>query len=668
MSEPKKIKKLLRVDREAASGLSAFIERPLPTEREVEGFDRVIKREIRDTEVESNLSEIYRDNNGDLMNVKTMKVKKRRGSFWRRLRNLLIIVVLGVAAYLAYNHFLGSNNDLSALEIKIEAPEKVLAGEEFSYQVSYHNPTKFVLSKLRLEIQYPESFVFVSASTPPQSGNYGWNLADLAPGQTVEFSIKGQLINQLDSVNVITAYLNYTPLNLSSQFKKEASASTLVSGPGFQVDLESSDTAFLNQDNELTLIFSDFQNNYLGDFDLSFTVPAEANAGVALDNLSTSSAPVAPSVGSSSSKIKITKSGGAVWTISGLSAEMGRQEVPLKYKITVPNDNPEIVVRLAKKMADGQAFTFWEKTIKPELIKSDLNLTLFLNGSKNDGALNFGQTLNYTLTYNNKGSKPFRDVVIMVAVKGDFLDLNSYQSDKGGNFQNNTVIWTKNEIPALSEIKPGQEGEIDFSLALKPYKESDLGKGLVIIAYSQYSVGSQTVKGDANKSNTINSRINSDLSLGERILYFNDDNSPVGSGPLPPKVGETTSIRVYWTVKNNLHELSDVRAVFNLPSYVSFAGKGTTNVGNLYFDENSHQVIWEIGRLPVSVYRTDAEFNISITPLEADKDKILILSPGSNISATDTETKETINKKTSPKTTKLEDDDIAGLNNSGRVQ
>jgi len=72
--------------------------------------------------------------------------------------------------------------------------------------------------------------------------------------------------------------------------------------------------------------------------------------------------------------------------------------------------------------------------------------------------------------------------------------------------------------------------------------------------------------------------------------------------------------------------------------------------------------------LPVSVYRADAEFGISLTPIENDRNKILVLSSGSTVSANDTETQDVIIRKTSPTTTKLEDDDIAGLNNSGRIQ
>lgn len=673
MPEGKKIKKLLRVDKQVESGLSAFVERPLPTDKEVINFERLIGKEKRDQEIDSNLSEIYQDKKGSLVNTKKMKARPRLNLFFRLFKNLFILIFLGLVAYLSYNYLIiNNNNDLSALEIKIIAPEKIIAGEEFSYKVEYHNPTKFIFSKLRLEMQYPENFIFSGSSLPPTSGNYGWNLPNLEPGASASLSITGKLINKPDSVNVVAGRLNYYAASYSSQFKKEASVSTIISDSGWQIDLESSRTAFLNQDNDLTLIFSDVKNNYLGDFDISFAVPAEANAWVVMRTSSSSQS----GAGFSSStvnplnaqKITITKTGGALWTVSGLNQEIGRQVVPLQYKISNPNGSSEVTVRLSKKMEDGQAYTFWEKIVTPELVKSDLNLTLFLNGAKTDGAINFDSTLTYTLSYKNQGANFFKDVIILASLKGDFLDFNSLKSDQNGSIKDNTLVWTKNEIPELAEIKPGQEGEINFSLNLKPFQEGDLGKNLSVVSYAQYSVDNKAVSGDNNKSNTITSLLNSDLTLNEQIRYFDENNIPVGSGPLPPKVNEKTSFRVYWAVKNNLHELSETRVVFNLPAYVKWDEKSTTNVGNIYYDATSHQVIWEIGRLPVSVYRADAEFNISLTPTDNDLNKILVLSPGSLINAMDTVTKGTITKKTDPKTTKLEDDDIAGLSNNGRVQ
>lgn len=662
MPSEKKVKKVLHAQRKDASSLSSFVERPLPTDKEVASFERVVKKEARHQEIEDNLSEIYRDKKGALMNVKTLKAKRKTFFLVRWFRNLLVIFLLGAAAYFAYFYFFARNTDVTALELKVVAPDKVIAGEEFSYIIEYHNPTQFNLTQLRLEMQYPANFIFKSASISPQSGNYGWNLPELAAGGNGEVTITGQLISLPDSANIVSARLNYVPQNYTSQYKKEMSASTIISGPGFQVDLTGSNTAFLNQDNDLTLIFSDVKTNYLEDFNISFSLPAEANAWVATTSAATST-------DLESKRITVSKTGGTTWQVSGLVPEIGRQEVPLKYKVKVPSADMSIVVRLEKKTEDGQSFVFWEKTLRPEMVKSDLNLTLFLNGAKTDGAVNFSQTLNYTLSFSNKGSNTFKDVVVMASLNGDFLDWKSLRNEKGGELRNNnTLIWTKNEISELEQVKPGDEGEINFSINLKPFAEGDLGKNLNVVSYAQYSVDNKTVSGDENKSNTITSRINSDLSLNEQIRYFDDNNTPVGSGPLPPKVGEKSSFRVYWVVKNNLHELTDAKVVLNLPPYVNWDEKASTNVGNLNYDASNRQVVWEIGRLPVSVYRADAQFNISLTPAESDRDTILVLSPGSIVTATDTETKETITKKIEAKTTKLEDDDIAGLNNSGKVQ
>jgi len=663
MAEVKKIKKTLRIDQEKSSGLSAFVERPVPTDKEVSSFERVVGREMRNQEIDNNLSAIYTDKKGGLMNVQTMKIKHRQLFIIRLFRNLLIFALSLGVVYFAYSYFFDRTNDSSSLEIKISAPEKVLAGEEFSYKIEYHNPSKFALTKVNLEIQYPENFILVGSSITPQNGNYGWRLPDIDPGASASLSITGKLINKADSVNIISGRLSYVPLNYSSQFKKEASASTLITGPGFQADLEYNNTAFLNQDNMMTLIISDVVSNSLGDFNLTFSLPEETNVSIA-----SSSEKAASSSDLTAKKITITKSGGVSWQISGVNQELGRQEIPFSYKIGAKLDNPEISVRLEKKLEDGQSYIFWEKTIKPTLVKSDLNLTLFINGSKNDNAVNFGQALNYTLSYDNKGDNTFKEVIIMAALSGEFLDFNSLNMEKPGEVRGSTIIWTKNEIPELAEIKPGQEGEINFSLNLLAFKDGDLGKNLSVTSYAQYGVNNRAVKGEDNKSNTVISKINSDLSLSEQIRYFNDDNQPVGSGPLPPKVGEKTGFKVYWVVKNNLHELTETRAVFTLPSNVEFDEKASTNVGTVTYDPNTRQIVWEIGRLPVSVYRADAEFGISVTPTENDRNKILVLSSGSTVSATDTETKNVITKKTGPKTTKLEDDDIAGMSNSGRVQ
>lgn len=658
MAEGKKIKRVLRVGRVADSSLSSFVERPVPTEKEVATFERVVNREMHEQEIDSNLNEIYSDHSGKKVDVSRLDVKKRAPFIVRLIGRLLVLGLIAAAGYFAYSYWFSNGNNVNGLELKIIGPDKAAAGEELTYRIEYHNPTKYALSRLRLEAQYPGGFIYASASQDPTSGNYGWDLPDMEPGATGKIEVKGMIIGTPDSVQVLFANLSYVPGTFSSQYRQEASVSTIISGPGFTADLSSSQTAFVNQDNEMSLILSEIGENYLGDFNISFAVPAEASASV-VETAASSTA---------TGTVRVIKSGGATWQVSGLSPGMSRVTIPLKYRLKQKVSDPEIKVRLEKKLADGQSYVFWEKAVRPELVDSDLNLTLLLGGEKNDTAVGFGQPLEYTVTYDNRGSTAYKDVVIMAVLQSDFLDWGSLKDDNGGQAKSGTIVWTKNEVPALGEIKPGQSGQISFRINTATWDDGDLGKDLQVAAYAQYGMNGTAASGDANKSNTVSARFNSDLSLAEKIRYFNDDNVPVGSGPLPPRAGEKTSVRVYWTVTNNLHELAETRAVFTLPSYVSWEGVESTNVGNVYYDGSTRQVIWEIGRLPISVYRVGAEFSISVTPGEGDRNKILILSPGSVVTALDTETKASITKKTSSKTTKLEDDDIAGLSNSGIVQ
>ena len=137
---------------------------------------------------------------------------------------------------------------------------------------------------------------------------------------------------------------------------------------------------------------------------------------------------------------------------------------------------------------------------------------------------------------------------------------------------------------------------------------------------------------------------------------------------MPPKVGQKTSLKVYWKIENNLHELNNTQVISKLPDYVLFDGDVNVSTGDLSFDGATHSIIWNIGVLPVSTYQAQADFNISVTPTENQKNSLLVLLSGSTVTATDTDTNSNIIKKGNSKSSKLEDDEIANLNNSGLVE
>lgn len=663
---PKKDLSSLRVKKQPSSGLADFIERPVPNEQEVASFNRLVKQEARDQEIDTNLSEIYRDRDGSLVDVKTLKVKRRRSAWGRLWRRFIVMLILAALVYGLY-YFINQRSNSAALEFQIQAPEKIMSGEEFFYEISYKNTGRFVLKKINLNLQYPDNFVFIESSVLASNQKDSWQLPDLGPDQSYSLKVKGKLINKQDSPNILNARLVYTPENFSSEFKKETSANVLISGLGFEVEASYLNTALIGQTGEINLVFNNFNGPiYLNDWLLNVSVPENISlndlAKTEEKNLSASSSPEIP-------PLVVNKISGTQWQISGAVPKLSKQSLTLKYQVKEKLENqPAIVVALEQLTPDGRNLIFWDKSLDLQVMKSDLNLTLAVNGIKGDSAVNFGQKLDYEIEYANRGASTLNDVNIRLDLQGEFFDWTSLQDEQRGQKSGSGLVWTKEQVPTLSALDPGQSGKIVFSIKLKNFQSSDLGKDLSLTSQARFNLSSNNEESSSDRqSNTIINRLNSNFDLSEQIRYFDENNIPVGSGPLPPKVGAKTSFRVYWTVTNSLHELSAAKVFLTLPAYVNFEEKSNLDTGSLIYDPNSRQITWEIGRLPLSARRAVAAFNISIQPGSDDLDKILILSPGTIAEALDIETQGKIIKNGSAKTTKLEDDDIANLNNSGQV-
>src|SRR5680860_48446 len=652
MTRDKKRNNEFKIDHHDLSGLSAFIKRPVPSESEVEDFDEVIDKEIRHQEIDANLNEIYSDKKGELVNVKKMKIRKKSGLIVRIFKKLVIAVLLLLAAYFVYINYFTGDSDLGAVNFSISAPEKVLAGQEFSYVINYKNLTKFAISQIKLELNYPENFVFTSSDVSASSFNNSFDLPSLAAGQENSIEIRGMIIAENKSVNVVTASLHYLPVNFSSQFKKESSVATVVSGIGYEVGVNYPNLIFVGQSGELILSFSNYKDNQLEDIVIEFEIPESTEIDL-----------VDKAENNGNDLLKVE--GPKAWILN--TSQLGEKNLVFKYLAKQESSGKEIILRLKKRLADGQSFTFYEEKMNIEVVRSDLNISLFLNGSKSNQAVSFGDNLNYTLNYSNKGDSSYRDAVITAVFDGNLFDFSSLTSDVLGDVRSTQIIWNQQDIETLGEIKPGDEGEINFSIKIKKYSTDLALEDMEVSVYSQYG-GDSNSEDSNNKSNVIISSINSNLNLVEQIRYFDDNNLPVGSGPLPPKVNETTSFRVYWQLQNNLHEIRETEVSLILPDYVNWDNFNSVSVGNLYYNESSREVVWEAGRLPAAIDQAEAYFSISLTPQVSDLNKILVLSSGATVKAIDTETKEEISSKSNAKTTKLEDDEIAALNNSGRVE
>ncbi|MFH1583245.1 MAG: hypothetical protein ABIB72_02915 [Candidatus Falkowbacteria bacterium] len=645
--------------KQGSSSLSEFVKRPLASDEEVEAFEEYAENEAKEEEIKDSLTKIYQDDQGNRVDVKKMTIKPKRGLLFNLFTFLIVLFVFGGAIYGTYNYiYLKIISGKSSVALEFEAKKEVVAGQEFYYDLNYKNEDSVGLSKIEITVKYPDNFMFLSSDPEPSKNNNIWEIASLDPHRSNVIRIKGKLAGLADTSNIILADMLYMPQNFSSEFKKSASFETKINDIGLDFSFNNSSSALVNEANEIIVKFKAKTENYINNLRLSVEHPAEVEI-INTEQASASSSPAG---------LKVESSGPDAWLLSNFGKN--ENEFKIKFKIKEkkqPNFNLKLKFELPEQASSspgGEAglpvkyYLIYEKDFTIDAIKSDLNINLIINGSPFDQGVDFGQTLNYSIDYANKGDAVMKDVIIMAILESDFLDWKTLSNQNNGKVSDNTISWSKQEILALAELPSGVEGVIDFSLKLKTQAEIDLSKSYQAKSYAQYSLEGKSVSTD-NQSNIIINKINSDLKLSEQVRYFNDDNIAVGSGPLPPKVGQATSLKVYWVINNNLHELNDLRISVTLPANVAWDNKNRASVGSLEYDSQTNQVVWRVGRLPISVFKADAEFNLSVSPGQADRNKIMIILAGTNVTAIDSETGMQINKTLKAKTTKLEDDNMA---------
>lgn len=638
------------------SSLAEFTRRPLPTYEEVQEFEDLIDDEVRDEDVEESLSEIYQDDDGSMVDVQKMDIKRGKGFFFWFFVFLFFVGVAGGGFYYFYNNFYAnSTSDATAVNFFIEGETDVVSGEEFFYTIHYKNANVVSLKNGRIEVSYPENFIFLDSEPVTMADkNNVWNIDEIGNNESGEIKIKGKILSPEDTNGVIFADFSYEPENFSSSFSKKASLTTEIKDIGLDIDFDYISTALVGEEEEIGISYKAKANSFISDFRLVF----EPQENVKIIGIETEE-------GEKAANITLLRPG--VWQINEVLDE--KREMVLKFEFTEKiEDNQNLLFTFEKKESNDRYFEFYSKEIDFEIMKSDLNLTLIVNGSREDQGIDAGGKLNYSLVFVNKGETDMKNVVLMAVLESDFLDWETLQDELGGIVKGDTITWTKEQLSDLESLARHEEGTIDFSIDLSDLDVVDGESDYEVKSYVQFSVGQiddedktdddeEEQKND-NRSNTIVNKINSNLELAETLRYFDENNIPVGIGPNPPKVGEETNYRVYWDLTNSLHELEDLKVSIDLPTGITWKGKDQVSVGSINYDTVGNKIVWNIGRLPATVHKANAEFNVGVIPTEDDKNKIMIILPGSTITATDTETDSSIMQITKAKTSKLDDDDV----------
>ena len=615
-------------------------------------FTKSLKKDYGRTDIRRDLRQVYGGRDGRLPDMSRL-IKKRT----HRFRNVVVFLVLALA-FLAFVSWAGfavfnkGGSSKAGVKLAIEAPKETASGAEIIYLIKYENLEPTAMKKAEFSVYYPEGFIFTGAAPEPQNETKTvWPLGSVAKGGHGEIEIRGRLIGEIGEERTLNGVFAYWPENFNSQFQVSQAATVKINSSVISLTIEGPKQILNDQDVEYSVKYQNESDGDLSDWRLKLYYPE----GFEFAGAQPKAEP----------RDEETRHLDDIWLIDKIAkGESG--EIKIKGKLTVAG-RQQLILRVAAEMKgeDGEYFLQQAKELATKVLSAYVNLKLAINGASDQIAAGLGDILNYSLIVQNVSDQELSDLTIKADFQpAELLDWTTIEVESAGG-QNGKVnpsadggqiVWTAKEVPELGGLIGG--AEIALSWQIKINKIASEKSGLKIDNYADLSIGRWGEEpADFNlKSNLVSVKLNSDVELLAAIRYFNDDNIAVGSGPLPPRVGETTTYRVYWRLVNTLHELSDVKISAVLPDYVNWTGKTNFPKGDIGYNSANQEVVWSLNRLPINLKEAQGDFEIAFAPISDFAGKIIILLPNIKLEATDSATGGKISKVIGSLTTDLTDD------------
>jgi len=544
----------------------------------------------------------------------------------------ILVILLGITLA-GFYFFINQEDKFSGnkIDIEIEKPLSVASGDMISFSIIVHNNESVDLVNTELTIQFPSDFVFNSSEPMTiNEANNAWSIGEIKKGRSETVKIVGQLLGELNSTEDFAAILSYMPANFLSEFQKRKSFSLEINDSIFDLDLEVPTKVVSGYEGTYKIVYTNNSKEDIKRVRLTLFLPEDLEVGdfsPSLDNEET------------------------VWELDTLGSRAS-QEISFQGVLTAEEGAMrEIKAQIGYINQQGEYLVQVEETSIIFIINPQLLLTLAINDSTQDNVASFGETLNYVLKYQNESQSEIKDMSVVLKLQGEALDWDSIVDVNDGEIIDNKISWDQSKITDLSSVEPGEQGEIKFSINLH---NNILAEDRDDINY--YITGQATARSEEVvdlegslleiESEKITTKINSHLVLRAEGRYHNDEYIAVGSGPVPPEVGQTTQYQIYWYLQNGANEVSSVEVTAEIPKDVLWVNDTYVSAGNFSYDPTAHTVTWSINKMPEHTGQFTAElearFAVEVTPTSDDVAKLLILSEKSQVIAYDTFTEQEI--------------------------
>lgn len=573
-----------------------------------------------DEQIERELHEIYDNGDGSLPDMQHFEKRPRKGFFGALLTLVLSLAVLGAITWFGYVLFSpASRFSEEDVILSISGEQEITSGQEVRYRIRYRNDQNIPLAKVKLQVRYPEGFVFSEADpAPTDDAQSEWELGSLEEHASGFIDIFGVINGDLEQEQSFRVFLNYIPANFSSEFQKVATVSTQVTASPVTVAVTGPEQVLVGAETE-----------YVVTIENAGTEPIE-NIALVLDP--------DQEFRLSSSEPENDEENQYQWTIVQLEQE---ETVTLRGAFDGDGEEPGVLaLSIVQVQDDPQArdYTLLSHEQEVTILQTDVLAGLVINGALTDFAAQPGEMMHVSVAIQNAGTEPIEDISASMifdapsvnnlsmfdwAEIDDPADGSIVGEQRSTQVRRGTITWDSFDVAELASIGPGEQVVIDFSMPLKDAEDIDLTgftthdiEAVVELAYVQ-SGEDQTLS-----SNIINMVVNSDTTIGVQDEVDGDTHT------------------VTWIVNNTFHELADISVETDIFGDVSWDESAlVVPAGEASYDADAQQLSWTVESMPTSVDVLALQFAVT---LETENPSQTNLTSKVRFTATDVVTGETI--------------------------
>jgi len=543
----------------------------------------------------------------------------------RKIFNFFIGILVILIITITFLNWRKNVYSKEVLKLEILGPTEVTLGQEVEYIVKYKNNGNFRLENPELVLQPPENSIKDEKIFGRQILGKDQLGEAIYPGEEKSIPFKMQLLGKEGEAKIVQASLSYQPKNLKARYESPTSFTTTIKSVPITFEFDLPSKVEVNKDFV-------FRINYFSNLDFLLTdLRCQIEYPLGFEFIE--STPKSLEKTEWVIPVLNKSQGGRIEIRGNLSGEIREAKI-FKAKLGIWKEGEFILLKEVEKGV--------------EMTKLSLYLRQEINGNPQYVALP-GDWLHYEIYFKNIGDEELNNLSLINKLEGEAFDFQTIKSDLGQSWPGeDSVVFDWVRVPKLQYLAPMDEEKVDFWIKLK----DDLGNLKNPVLRNKVFIG--------QLKEEFLTKISSKLEIVQKG-YFEDEIFG-NSGPLPPKVGETTTYTIIWQVKNYYSDIKNAKVKATLPPQVSLTGKifPEEMTSKFSFDSQSKEIVWSIGDLEreigISKPPLTLAFQIIFSPDESQRGQTPEIIGQAKISGEDSWTESEIEATSTAITTLLPDD------------